>query len=680
MPDIVSRIRVEAQGADQAAREILKLRDAYVEAGNAARGLSANVGGGADPFTKAAQAGGGATQGGNSPAEVGGREERTKRYKDDIRERESKNNRQGKDFGGVISQGFGVADSLSQGKGGSAVGGIAGMLSGIGGPIGVGIMATAAIAMGVQKFGDKAWDRMQETFGSGMSQRTGLSYAAFDKQRSTFANMGIPMGMVKSFYDAAGVSGVNLAGPSTMAGVRSSLDAATLMGTDPTASAGLIGSLNRGNVDISKTVNTGMFSIANSSFGRANTSLFVQSLQSLVDSASSRGIDLTSGSTNTMTSNMAALAKLGGFSSPGAATFASQLQNRGIQAAGLTKPEDVIAFQAMRREGESVTDTMLRMEQNPFETNQKIYQYIKESTGGDKDVMRLQIQKYLGEGTTLGAVEKWMKTQEGMLDSNGNPLTQDEVDAKVGKYDRSWQKRDKDTNYALDVNHIKNTSLFKTAEDDALALSTGLAKLLLGGAKYDPYGVNKDGDIPVYDAARIEKIESGLVSIQSVASLNVAIASVSDLKTQSSLVDLVRSSTPAARSITARFDARTDKELDAAIRDTYRLGGGRTKDIMKDYDSTDPTSVMGIGSLGEMASEAIMYALTELDKTNFKIGKKKDEVAENETNIVLKAWEDRVIPEDMNRASFLALTREFQTLLRNLGFVMTDSGYIHKDK
>ena len=510
MPDIISRIKVEAQGADQAAREILKLRDAYVAAGEAARGLSANIGGGgSDPFAKATAAGGGATQGGgNSPADVAMREERSRRYNENVRSRESKNSAMGAFKPSGIQQGFSVAEAMSQGRGGSALGGVmSGLGNLLGGPAGIGLLAGGIAAMGIQKFADSAYGRIQDIFGTGMSQRMGMSREAVDARMLDYSRGGTPIGMVKSFFQAASVAGVDMSRSSTKGAINAAMDAATLLGTDPNALAGLIGALNRSNVNASNVLNPSMLGMATKSFGQANTSLFVQSLQGLIDSASSRGIDLTSGSVNGMAQTMAGLASIGGFSAPGAAAFAQQLQGRGIQAASLSSPEDIIAFSAMRKSGMSVTDTMLAMEQGPEAVNAGVYEYLKQATGGDTDLLRMRMQKYLGPGTTMSQVDRFITTQEEMAS-----MTPEERAAKLGA-GTGWRDAAMKTNAeTIGITQARQNEMLKEFNDEMLALTKGIFDVLMkmdSKPVYNPYGWQPvPADSTPVSAAQLEAAEA----------------------------------------------------------------------------------------------------------------------------------------------------------------------------
>jgi len=506
MGDIISRIRVEALGADQAAREILKLKDAYVAAGEAAKGLSANVGGGSDPFSKATAAGGGATHGGNSPYDVGQRGERDTKWRRDVEQRESKNKEL---VPRAIERGTSVAESISDGRGGSALKGLAGAASSLlGGPAGIALAAIGAAGAAVQVLSKKSEERMMEAYGGGMSQRLGSRVGAIDRAMVGFGEVGIPIGMVKSFYNTASQSGVNMGLGSTQQTIADSLQAAAVFGVDPSVSAGLLGSLNRGGVTSGNVLNRGMFSLANRSFGHGNEGMFLQGMQGIVDSRSSRGINQTSPGTQNVALMQALLAGVPGMAPQGAVALTEKLMNRGESAASLSNPEDIIAFMSMRGSGKSVTETMLAMEQKPEDVNSAVYEYMKSAYGGNEDALNLGLQQYLGAGTTMSQVTAWRKSQE-EYDSM-TPAERKQRLSTTSELEHASEKYEEERN---SLKYSQNSVLNKT-EDYARGMSERLMKGFLeaGGnmpLSDDPRTVTEWGALRVQPDAqlKIDKVQ-----------------------------------------------------------------------------------------------------------------------------------------------------------------------------
>lgn len=499
MADIVSRIRVEAHGADQAAREIRKLKEAYDQVAQSARGLSADVGsGGRDPFSRAVAAGGGAIEGGNTPADISHRESRTRLQHDLQNSRESANRNYNSALRPQsVAQGFSTADDVSQGRGASAAGGLAGAMGSLlGGPAGIALAIAGAVGVGVQRLADTAYGRLESTFGSGMSQRLGLSWQDTSNQMIGFGRMGVNEQSVNSFFNAASQSGVNFGATSTQGATNAAMLAAVSLGIDPSTVAGLIGSLNQVGVNAANVGGERMYGMASGSFGVPNVALFAQSLQGMVSTMGGRGIDLTTSSANAMAVQMAALSSIGGFSAPGASSFAQQLQGRGIQAAGLQSPEDIMAFQLMREEGESVTQTMIRMEENPMAVNRAVLDHLEQISGGNIDTLRFHVQDYLGAGTTMSTADRFITTHRGM-----EGKTQRQLEDEFGAGYDMYANLTEDQQNAMMITSVKQAKLTKEAEDAALLLSTRVAgdfQNIFGHDKtFDPRDMTRSGHVPL---------------------------------------------------------------------------------------------------------------------------------------------------------------------------------------
>ena len=409
MPDIVSRIRVEAQGADQAAREIRKLKEAYDQVSESARGLSADVGvGRSDPFTRATSMGGGAVEA--TTSDVAHRETRSRHEREMLRHREQAHS----DYGALmrpqtVQAGFGTVDALSRGQTSGALGTV---LSAVGGMAGaIPLVAAGAAALGVQRLADDAYGRFGQFRHSGISQRLGVGAMDAVRESVQLERSGLPSEMVSSFFSAASQSGVNLRNASAQDAARIGMVAAASLGIDPGAVAGLMGTLERAGIDSGQALGArgGMYAVAENVFGRADAGGFIQGIQGLIEGRTSRGIAVGTGSVQHSAGMIAALSATG-MTPQAAVSFAQQLQGRGTQAAGLQRPEDIIAFQAMRGEGMSVTDTLMAMEGSPHTVNQRVLEYLQRATGGDEDLLRFRVRGYLGEDTSWSAVDRFIQT------------------------------------------------------------------------------------------------------------------------------------------------------------------------------------------------------------------------------------------------------------------------------
>lgn len=408
MPDIVSRIRVEAEGADQAAREIRKLKEAYDQVSESARGISSTVGR-ADPFSQAVAAGGGAHAAGASPADVTAREERSRMYREGVREREGANLQYSALMRPqLVQQGMGAAEAMGGGRTGSAIGGALNMVGGLTGM--APLLAVGAAAFGVQRLADSAYERFGQFRHSGMSQRLGIGAMQGVIESTELERSGIPPQMVSSFFTAASQSGVNLRSGNAMDQARIGMVAAAALGIDPSAVAGLMGSLERAGIESGSVLGArgGMYAVAEGAFGRADAGMFIQGLQGMVDSMAGRGISVGAGEIQAQARQMAILAQAG-MSPQAALSFSQQLQGRAIQAAGLHSPEDIIAFQAMRESGMSVTDTLIAMEESPRTVNERVLQYLRRASGDDEDLLRFRVRQYLGGDVSWSAVDTFLR-------------------------------------------------------------------------------------------------------------------------------------------------------------------------------------------------------------------------------------------------------------------------------
>lgn len=466
MPDIVSKIRVEAIGADQAAREIRKLKDAYVEVAAAAKGISPDMAGG-DAFAKATNPPGAGVGSGDDIVQ---RESRSRTYRDQVRQRET-----GGIGAGGINRGIGVAEAVSTGRGGGAVGAAASGLGAlVGGPVGLALLAGAAAAMGAQKFADNAFGRMENIYGTGMSQRLGRNFSDIEALQIEYGEKGIPLGMVQSFFGTASQSGLNMNKRGALPGTNWMMESMRDLGVDPGTAGGLMGALAKSDMDMNR-INYGFFSQASGAFGRENTTQYLQEMARGIESMSSQGIKLTEETLTKQTNLLSGLGAYGGMTPEGAVALNQAIQTRGVTAAQLNRPEDIIAFQAMRREGESVTDTMMRMERDPTGTIMAQYEYLRAATGDDIDAMRILLSKSLG--VSIGSADALMSTMAQMSGKDTADIRAELEALGIGwqgktMKDGEWEFRDP----AAQIYGIKQSQLLAGIEKSLLDQTTALSK------------------------------------------------------------------------------------------------------------------------------------------------------------------------------------------------------------
>jgi hypothetical protein len=481
MPDIISRIRVEASGADQAAREIRKLRDAYNEVGQAARNLSPG-GIGADPFAQAVSAPGGGVYGGQrAPADITDRETRGKNYQDQVRDRETANtsfNASMRQFPSTIQRAGGMAEAVSRGQYGTAAGqGLTGLGTLLGGPLGIGLLAGGAFAVGGQKLAQNEMERVRQLWGSGQAQRLGISYERLKDWQAGMGIEGIPLERVGEFIQAASQSGfmANKPGASSAAGYA--MEAAAMMGVNPAASAAMLGAMSKGGINLGMA-NYDLWAMMKGTFGTANVGTFVNELTRSTESALKQGIRVTPEEAQRHATMIGAFSEYGGLSPEGAVGIAQMAQQRARGATQLQRPEDIIAFQAMRSAGMSVTDALVAMEESPWEVNKKVFDYLKTATGGDEELMAFRMQSYLGPGTTMSATRAVMSVLEEVSGKG-----EDEIKEIMAAKGKGWQGQTKteegfrQENEQRRIYSGQQLQLLRRLEKSALDMVTFLADI-----------------------------------------------------------------------------------------------------------------------------------------------------------------------------------------------------------
>jgi len=467
MPDIVSRIRVEAQGADQAAREIRKLRDAYNEVAQAGRNLSP-AGVGADPFAQATSAPGGGVYGGQrAPADIADRQNSARAYRDDVQQRQVANssyNQTLRGAPGAITGGMGALEQAAGGQGAGAAAGGMGLLSMIGGPAGIALAGGAAIAYGVQKFADKAFGRLESVWGSGMAQRLGGGFRTTQNLITGFARTGVPMEMVQGYFNAASQAGMTM-DPAMLPATQMAMEAMAMTGVAPGQMGAMMGAFSRAGIG-GMGANYNLYSMMKGTFGQANMGTFVQEITRATESSMQRGIDVNPQEAIRQANLIGAYSQYGGLSPTGAAALSQMTLERGRNAAALSKPEDIIAFQMMRKADPtmSASETMMAMEEKPTEVNRKVYEYLKGATGGDQDILRFRMKQYLGPGATMHQANALIQTFEGrskMTDVERNQLAS-------GLDTEAWRGRTFDEERGEWISQSKERQVYAIHQLDAL--------------------------------------------------------------------------------------------------------------------------------------------------------------------------------------------------------------------
>lgn len=478
MSDIVSRIKLEATGGDQAAREILKLKEAYEETGKAARSISPEGIGAGDPFSRATSTAP-TVEAVQSTTE---REARNARYRQQQEQRESDNRNYGIDgrrFAGVAGGISGTAQQVARGQyAGAAGGALAGLGGLLGGAtlLGGGLLAGGLLMKGIESLAGNAFERLERYWGSGVTQRLGVGFRNVEGFAIQAGRTGIPAAMINTLLQSASVSGFNPMAAGGESAAQWAVELAGNAGVDPSLMGRLIGGASRAGITgrLAGAAGYDLYRMGTGTFGVQNMNTFLTELSRTLETAMERGVQLTGDEFDRTARMLGGLTTYGGFSPTGAAAVSQSLQQRGMQAANLQRPEDVIAFQALRAANptKSMTDIMLMMEERPLEVSQQVYQHLRRTTGGDEDLLRLRMQAFTG--MSMAQTARLIETYEGLGEG-------EELPREFFRQGRAEEGKFIATDPARRYYAAQQQAMLKGVEDFALNLKTGVVELLTGG-------------------------------------------------------------------------------------------------------------------------------------------------------------------------------------------------------
>ena len=431
MPDVLSRIRIEATGGDQAAREVGKVKKAFDETAESARGVSrVAVGAAADPFQQAVTRGALATD----PGEVATREQRRGGELEKVRQRE------GEHRAGGLSQrmvGGGVSGISAVSRGDPLGAGQAGLQTGAGMAMAGGLMKLVpwllggAVALGGAKaLAQAEWGRLQGLYETGLAQQTGQTYTALRNYQVQFgAETGAPpLSMIQAF--TRGVTGGGLFGREggefeTFAPqMRAMARQAERWGIDPTgmgqfmARGTQFGLQQGGTTTLLSNEIVGQLVTA---FGHGRVTEAVRGLSSIMEKSLSEGVRAGFQDPEWLqgvTRDIAQYAVQGGFNMEGAMGLYSKMHERaGRMTTEVTGPADVMAIRAFRKPGESLFQTQLRGFQDRKAFKQTEFEAVRSMFGGDPDMMSRYFMRMGG----LSPQQAWTYVQTGLAPGIAEP-------------------------------------------------------------------------------------------------------------------------------------------------------------------------------------------------------------------------------------------------------------------
>lgn len=427
MPDIISKIRLEATGGDQAAREVRKVKDAYDDVSASASGISATVGGDYSAFARATAAGGGAPGAPGGSATVTDFDESQRRHGDSVAAGEQRvdatRRSGGSGYLGLQNAALGAGQQLG---GGQALGAAGTALAGLGGAV-AGIALPALAVAGILKAGQSLVNNEGElwelVYGSGASQRLGVDATKLRDWYVGTRETGVPTPMLQEFMQTLSATGFNATDRGALSYMRGSTELTAQAGVSGSVLGSLGGTIARSNLQMLKA--EGLYDLANrgaGAFGKENLDRFFTKLTETLESVMAQGIVLTDEDIRAQTVTQGALAKYGGFSVTGAQAAEEAMRSRGVGAAQLATPGDIIAFNLARRregmpEGETVFETLKWMETpaGGLATTANMFQYLEGVTPDDFNLanrMRMYF-KEKGQDVKYGAIQKMMDTYRG---------------------------------------------------------------------------------------------------------------------------------------------------------------------------------------------------------------------------------------------------------------------------
>jgi len=414
-----------------------------------------------------------------------------------------------------------------------------------------------------------------------MAQRMGQTYRPMQNLMTGFARTGVPMEMVQSFFTAAGQAGMTM-DEGMLPATQMAMEAMAMTGIDPGSMAAMMGAFSRAGIG-GLGGNYDLFSMMKGTFGQANMGTFVSEITRSTENAMRRGIDVNPEEAVRQANLIGAYASVGGLTPTGAAALSQLTIDRGRQAAALQKPEDIIAFQLMRKASPemSAADIMGQMEEAPTEVNRRVYEYLKGATGGDKDLLRFRMRQYLGPGASMGQVDAVIKSFEdrkNMTQEERNQLAEGlPTQAWMG---RTWDEEKQEytsTSKEREVYAIRQLDALQGIQDAALDLTTaigGLQRLFTGDMKLDALTI----DFRVYRPDLGGEVSAVETQVQNVTRQDITAAfaeiKVQDLTVREARQALSFLSDPRIATATASgAEMRRSPELMAYFGERYKAAG-----------------------------------------------------------------------------------------------------------
>ena len=427
MADYISRIRLETQGGDGAAKEVRKVRDAYESTRTTVQETN-----------KAVQEG-------------------AKTVEDSARSQEhtvirSMQTMQRATFAHMMSSAGGtIANTVNQLSSGNVVGAFGSTMQGVGGALsmmGMPIIGAVASLAGVaantiSNLASKEESRFQQIYGGGLSQQLMSTYETTRDYILRLGVTGVNTATSHRMLSAFAGQGGRLS-EQAIPGLNYAADMAQNMGISPDVLGEFLGIssiLNYQNV-LGQTGTRspmsriyGMMLGSFEKYGPAGMQNYLQAINNQQQMLMTRGVaaqNITEAGMIAGATQLAGYTSLGGLTPQGGVALYQLANQRAMAAGAVQQPEDVVALNAVRTmyPGLSVTDAMALMESRPDLVNQVVYSHIV-STAGNRDVANLMAKRYLG-GTTSQA-KAWLDTQKALSEGK-TPIQYGDPDQIISYY------------------------------------------------------------------------------------------------------------------------------------------------------------------------------------------------------------------------------------------------------
>jgi hypothetical protein len=398
MPDIVSKILLQAQGGDQVAREIGKVKKAYQEAGSAAQGINPSGGGagGTDAFARAMGGGGGAVP---SSGTGGGGDALRERMRE--RDRQHFERTTGSGVGGGISRTLtGGINAIGAAGSGNMAGGVQGMLGALGslGKLGVAGIVAGATVGAVNQLSEKDLELRGQIW-SGVGQK--LNQKKFETMRDSLRDSVLKAGLDPAALPMLQSISEFGAGDYNPEDLKSLLAVNYNTGTNVGSLGRMYGRLKSAGSGGRTTFNPDMTRAAEQGFGRGRMSEFYDTVSEAIEGAMSRGFEKGSSiftdSYKSFAQSLGDIGRFGGVTPDAAMGIYRKVQGGIARSdAGLSTGEDAMQFMMLRKPGESYLSTLKKMSDPRSEISR--YQNLKSMAGGNRDSLIQMVMSEYGMG------------------------------------------------------------------------------------------------------------------------------------------------------------------------------------------------------------------------------------------------------------------------------------------